>query len=70
MISHFPEDSLAYALTIIEWRPEIRRDKTQNILERHLKIMHLINRFSLIERTQILMAPTMRSYLYKNIRER
>ena len=69
MVSHSLKNGLASALTIIVWRTEVRRKEAQNVPDRHLEIMHLVDHLRLVERTQILMTPAMRRYLYKRVRE-
>ena len=69
MVSHSLENSLASALTIIVWRTEVRRKEAQNVPDRHLEIVHLVDHLRFVERTQILMTPAMRSYLYKSVRK-
>jgi hypothetical protein len=69
MVSHSLKNSLASALTIIVWRTEVRRNEAQNVPDRHLEIMHLVDQLRLVERTQILMTPAMPGYLCKSVRE-
>jgi hypothetical protein len=43
MVSHFVEKSLASTLATIVWRTEVRGNEAQNVPDRHLDILNLVN---------------------------
>ena len=67
MVSHSRENGWAFIPTFGEWRTKVRGKEAQDIPKRHLEIMYLIDYLRLVERTQILMAPGMRGYLFRSV---
>lgn len=56
MVPHFPESVLAkICCTIIVWRTVIRGNEAQDIPDRHLHVMNLIDQLSLVERAMVVM---------------
>jgi hypothetical protein len=70
MVSHLGEKILAWTVTLGVWRAKVCGKEAQDISEGHLKIVHLVGHFGLVERTHVCMAPGMSGYLEMKVRKR